>query len=56
MSKHKENEFQKKKLTKVSIQHSAEIAALHQKSNFMEELVVMYTQYSPHSIYRYSKI
>lgn len=56
MSNNKENECPKKKWTKVSIQHSAEIAALHQKSNLkIKELVGMYPQYSPRSIYRHSK-
>ena len=56
MSKNKENECPNKKWTKVTIQHSAELAALHQKSNVkIKELVAMYPQHSPRSIYRHSK-
>ena len=52
----KENKKPKKKWIKVTIRHSAELAALHQKANVkVAELVEMYPQYSQRSIRRHAK-
>lgn len=46
---------QPKKWEKVTIRHSAEIAALHQKAHVpVSEIVEMYPQYSRRSIYRHA--
>ncbi len=56
MNKNKENKDPKNRWIKVTIQHSAELAALHQKANVkMKDLVKMYPQYSQRSIYRHAK-
>lgn len=55
MSGKKEAPATKKKWEKVSIRHTAEIAALHQKANVKtKELYDMYPQYSPRSIRRHA--
>ena len=46
----------KKNWKKVSVRHSAEIAALHQKAGLkIKELVNLFPQYSQRSIYRHSR-
>lgn len=55
MELNKENKSPRKKWTNVTIEHSAEMAALHQKSHVkIKELVKMYPQYSPRNIHRHA--
>ena len=50
------NNNKKKTWHQVSVSHSAEMAALHQKSGMtIKELVEMFPQYSQRSIYRHAK-
>ena len=45
-----------KKWTKITLRHSSNMAALHQQAGVkIKELIAMYPQYSPRSIYRHAK-
>ena len=50
------NIIKMKKWHKVALRHSIEMAAMHQKTGIkISELVKMYPQYSPRSVYRHAK-